>query len=287
MAKRFFLILFILSVIFSFNIIASCDDLGFIVGEVIKSEDGSCFSEVAVAFQDIGCEYNCFQEVSYFLIMQGNDVKKNESGMYATYYQIDYDNKACDNRDISMVVIGKDGNEICRKNFILEEEFKEWEAYQAGNISYPGEDEYKAIVEETKKNTIESIKTQEIYDEKSKDSLLSGSDTGGSGAGGFGSATTSNEKDTIQKPLDTTSKNSNIIVKDSVYQESVSTISENIQSSNYPNENYKSSSFPIMKIALGVLGVIVILVFAGATHYILRNETKKPKPNSPKKSFKK
>jgi len=105
---------------------ADCGKYKMDVVEVQKTE--SCYSFFNVVFQDKGCEYDCFQDVSRFVVMQGGEVKTEESGVNTTYYAANFRNPDCNVEDVSLIVYDQSGDEMCRQDFTLSAEYDQHQA---------------------------------------------------------------------------------------------------------------------------------------------------------------
>lgn len=62
---QLFLLIFLINTAF-----VSCEDINMDVYAVEKNE--SCYTFFSVIFEDKGCEYECFEQISNFLVIQGN-----------------------------------------------------------------------------------------------------------------------------------------------------------------------------------------------------------------------
>lgn len=124
MKKLLLFLIFLFTISF---VSANCEDIDMNVNAVEKND--SCYTFFSVVFKDIGCQYNCFEDVSNFIIIQGNEVLKNVTDIITTNLGISFQNTQCNSEDVSLIVYDLNGSEYCRQDFILEEEYQEWQDY--------------------------------------------------------------------------------------------------------------------------------------------------------------
>lgn len=242
------IILILILLVVSVQVVsATCDDVNMDVIEVQKNE--SCYTFFNVIFEDPGCEYNCFSEVSNFVVKQGDEIIKNESGIFTTYFGINFHNPDCNAEDVYLIVYDTNNQVYCQKDFLLEIEFEEFQA---------------SLIPVNNTNTTNDENIEVIESLKAKESDEKDSPSSGGMAGAVPSEPEDKPIQTIQ-PV-TTSKDTNIYV--------VSTkSSNNAVNTAVPATNNKEKSFDYN--TLLIPGIILAVLIAGVlTFIILRSEKK-------------
>lgn len=125
MIKKIILILTL--VILSVNVLGTCENINMDVAEVQKNE--SCYTFFSAVFEDSGCESNCFVNASTFIVVQGDKILTNKTGITTTFFGINYRHPDCNEKNVYMKIYDDFGNIVCEKNFNLDDEYVAWQKY--------------------------------------------------------------------------------------------------------------------------------------------------------------
>jgi hypothetical protein len=240
------------------NAFSICDDYTVEISYVDNSEN--CINEFNAVFKDTSCDTEpCFLEASTFEIYlneKSYDLPKSDGKIFLAVVP----NKNCDNDNVILRIYDADNNSCVEDSFSLKTELEEWINPTNNTV-----DDNYTFVEDN--NTLK----QEIIQRNNNDINNNDNDI-------------NSDEDKPKPVVPTISKNAKDSLKENleVYRE-VRNTNESLNNTNYVNRNPSSSSFPIIKIVLGVLSVIIVLSFAGFTYYVLSHKKKKNSKTKSKK----